>query len=137
MNSQARKPGNWIRYLQLILVGVSLMILGLLLAWFSSHFANVDSWPSFLFLVFLAGGVIYGCWLLVKADHALRLPNWLGWLIIGAALLRLLVGVLWFAGLPNWGYGSPVEQSGYIMADNRNACLKNGQSGKACQERPC
>ena len=93
------------------------MILGLLLAWFSSHFSNIVSWPSFLFLVLLAGGVIYSCWLLVKADSVLRLPNWLGWLVVGAALLRLLVGVLWFAGLPNWGYGSPVEQSGYIMAD--------------------
>ena len=43
MNNQTRKPGNWIRYRQLILVGISFMIIGLLLAWFSTSFANAQT----------------------------------------------------------------------------------------------
>ena len=58
-----------------------------------------------------------GGWVAVKADKSFELPRWLGWLIIGAAVVRLLAGVIWYTGLPNWGYGSPVEQAGYIMAD--------------------
>ena len=58
-----------------------------------------------------------GGWLGVKADKSFDLPNWLGWLMIGAAVLRLLAAVIWYAGLPSWGYGTEVEQAGYIMAD--------------------
>jgi hypothetical protein len=41
----------------------------------------------------------------------------LGRLLLGAALLRLAVGVFWFVALPLWGHESPPEQSGYVMAD--------------------
>ena len=60
---------------------------------------------------------MYGGWRAIKADQALELPTWLAWLMIAAALIRLAAGVLWFAGLPSWGYGSDVELGGYIMAD--------------------
>jgi hypothetical protein len=117
MSSEIKRQGNRNRYPLLILVVISLILLSLFLAWSSSRFSNVDSWASFIILVLLAGGILYGCWLLVKADSSLVLPGWLGWLIVGGVVLRILAGVLWYTGLPNWGYGSPVEQSGYIMAD--------------------
>ncbi len=117
MSSEIKRQGNRNRYRLLILVVISLILLSLFLAWSSSRFSNVDSWASFLILVFLSGGILYGCWLLVKADSSLVLPGWLGWLIVGGVVLRILASVLWYTGLPNWGYGSPVEQSGYIMAD--------------------
>lgn len=46
-----------------------------------------------------------------------KLPRWLGALLLGAALLRLAAGVLWFSALPHWGHGTPAEQAGYIMGD--------------------
>ena len=112
-----RAAGKHYRFLYLILLGMSLAGLSLILAWFSNRFSTFDSWFSFLVLLLLAAGILYGCWLLVKSDKAIKPPNWLCWLVIGAALMRLFAGILWYAGLPDWGYGSPVEQGGYIMAD--------------------
>ncbi|MBU1660156.1 MAG: hypothetical protein KKD28_01635, partial [Chloroflexi bacterium] len=45
------------------------------------------------------------------------IPSWLGWLVLGAAVLRLAAGVLWFVALPQWGHGAEVEMSGYVMSD--------------------
>jgi len=80
-------------------------------------FMDIQGWSSFFVVLLLAGGIMLGGWVAVKADKSFELPRWLGWLIIGAAVVRLLAGVIWYTGLPNWGYGSPVEQAGYIMAD--------------------
>jgi hypothetical protein len=110
---QEKRRGLW----WLTILGITALVLSLSLAWISSQFTSIDNWLSFLILFLVAGGIIYGSWLAVKADKAFKLPSWLGWLIIGAAVLRLLAGVLWYSGLPSWGYGSPVEQAGYIMAD--------------------
>lgn len=117
MSSENSKQWTQKRYLQLVLLGILVIAISFFLAWISSRFTNTDGWISFLVLFILAGGILCGFWLLVKRDSSLILPNWLGWLILGAAILRLMAGVLWYAGLPNWGYGSPVEQAGYIMAD--------------------
>jgi hypothetical protein len=97
--------------------GIALFGLSFILAWVSSGFEGVQNWGSFLVVLILASGIMLGGWVAVKADKSLDLPEWLGWLIIGAALLRLLAGGIWYAGLPSWGYGSEVEQAGYIMAD--------------------
>ncbi len=61
------------------------------------------------------------------------MPKWLLWLVIGAALLRLGLGAVWFVLLPTQGYQSPAEQHGYVMADayNRDRAAWNlAQSGK-------
>ena len=53
-----------------------------------------------------------------------KLPNWLGYLLIAAAVLRLALGVFWFLALPVWGYtDNEVQQAGYVMEDayNRDA----------------
>ncbi|MBE9474003.1 MAG: glycosyltransferase family 39 protein [Chloroflexi bacterium] len=100
-----------------ILAGIVLIGLSILLAWVSSDFEDIQSWGLYLLTNLFAGGIMLGGWLVVKADKSFDLPNWLGWLMIGAAGLRLLAGVIWYAGLPSWGYGTEVEQAGYIMAD--------------------
>jgi hypothetical protein len=41
-------------------------------------------------------------------------------LLVGAALLRIGIGVLWYFGLPAWGYASPAETSGYVFIDAYN-----------------
>ena len=117
MSNGIKEQSKQKRYLQLGLLGILIIAISVLLAWASSRFSNTDSWMSFLVLITIAGGILYGCWLLVGRDRSLEIPNRLGWLIIFAVVLRLLAGVLWYAGLPNWGYGSPVEQAGYVMAD--------------------
>jgi hypothetical protein len=65
----------------------------------------------------LGGGILLLGWTALKADRKIELPHSLAWLVVGAALLRLTAGAFWFVALPAWGYGSPVEQAGYIMAD--------------------
>lgn len=117
MSDQTRDSGIIRRFLPLIGVAVLLFALAFVLAWISSRFTSVDDWYLFLILVLVSGGIMLGCCLLIKRDKELILPSWLIWLIIAAALLRLGIGVLWYVGLPNWGYGSPVEQAGYIMSD--------------------
>lgn len=100
-----------------ILAGLILLGLSFTLAWASSGFESIQSWGIFLVVLVLAVGILLGGWQAVKADKSFDLPKSLAWLLIGAAILRLIAGVIWYAGLPSWGYGSEVEQSGYIMAD--------------------
>ncbi len=90
------------------------------LAWVSTGFASGQGWVSFLGVTLIGAGILAGGWRLVKADSRAApraLPDWLGWLLLAAALLRLGLGVLWFAALPRWGYGGAVEQAGYVMSD--------------------
>lgn len=117
MDSRSKNEGGWQAYWRLIALGCAVLLISISLAWVSNRFTSLQGWLSFLLLVLLAFGLGYSCWWLLKRDPALVLPGWLAWLILGAALLRLLAGVLWYSGLPSWGYGSPVEQAGYIMAD--------------------
>jgi hypothetical protein len=96
--------------------GFALGILGLSLglAWISSGFQGVTGWLSFTAALVLASGIMLGGWLALKSE---KMPGWLGALFIGAALLRLIAGVVWFVAMPQWGHGSLAEQAGYIMAD--------------------
>jgi 4-amino-4-deoxy-L-arabinose transferase-like glycosyltransferase len=114
-----QSPTNrWItRLWPIVVVGLVAIGLAFLLAWISSDSENVQYWGQFLVVILVAIGIMYGGWRAVKADKSLHLPTWLAWLIIGAAFIRLAAGVLWFTGLPSWGYGTEVEMGGYIMAD--------------------
>ena len=93
---------------------LGLPLLGLGLAWVSSGFTSLAGWWSFLLVGLLGAGLLLLSWRLVRAEAP---PRWLAGLLVGAALLRLLAGVVWFVGLPLAGYGSPGEQKGYVMAD--------------------
>lgn len=74
-------------------------------------------WASFLILIAIAGGLLALGWRSIHQDAP---PRWLGGLLAGAALLRLGAGILWYTGLPAWGYASPAEQAGYVFIDAYN-----------------
>ena len=84
------------------------------LAWVSSGYTSLTGWFPFLVVVVAGAGMLWVGWWLVRKETP---PGWLGGLLIAAALLRLGVGVIWFSGLPVWGYGSPAELNGYVMSD--------------------
>ncbi len=117
MMDRAPVPGRELRMWRFVLGGFVLIVLSVFLAWVSSGFLDIQSWGLFLVPNLIAVGILFGGWYGIEADKSFELPNWLGWLMVGAVLIRLFAGVLWFAGLPSWGYGTEVEQSGYIMSD--------------------
>jgi hypothetical protein len=91
-----------------------LLALALGLAWTASGFRSLLGWRSFLGVLLLSAGILAGGWLLVRREQP---PRWLLYILIGAALLRLIMGALWFAALPVWGHGTPAEKAGYVMGD--------------------
>lgn len=98
-------------------MALSLAALTLLGAWTSNRFLSVHGWPSML--ACLVAGLAFfvvTIWLL----RGEALPGWLVGLALGAALLRLLIGAVWYLALPAGGYGSPAERGGYVMADAYN-----------------
>jgi len=101
-----------------ILGGVlGLITLTFLLAWISNRFLGLTGWWGFLFDLLLGVSLLILGWKIVGRDHELTIPSWLGWAMLASITLRLLAGILWYTALPILGYGSPVEQAGYIMAD--------------------
>ena len=100
----------------LVLVGggVFLVVLALLLAWVSFGFSSTAAWPSFLALELLMVGVGWAAFYHFRGE---AVPKWLIWLVLGAVLLRLVLGVFWFWALPVWGYPNETQQAGYIMYD--------------------
>jgi hypothetical protein len=93
---------------------VILVLLSITLSWVSSAFQAVGGWAFFLGVLLLATAVLWLGWRLIRAESP---PRWLARLLLGAALLRLAMGAIWFIALPLWGHESPTEQAGYVMAD--------------------
>jgi len=96
---------------------LALLAIAFTLAWVSSGFQQVQGWLSFLGVLVIAAALLFGGWRLLQAGEGIQLPGWLAGVLIGAALLRLAAGVLWYVELPVAGHGSPQELAGYIMAD--------------------
>jgi hypothetical protein len=96
---------------------LALLAIAFALAWVSSGFQQVQGWLSFLGVLVIAAALLFGGWHLLQAGEGSKLPGWLAGVLIGAALLRLAAGVLWYVELPIAGHGSPQELAGYIMAD--------------------
>ena len=65
-----------------------------------------------MFLVM--GGLAWLAWISIKREDP---PNWLLYLMIGAGVLRLVLGVVWFVALPEWGDENDAMQAGYVMRD--------------------
>lgn len=99
----------WLAVCLAILTGLAFA-----LVWVSSGYTRLAGWFPFLVVVVAGAGMLWLGWWLVRKETP---PGWLGGLLIAAALLRLGVGVIWFSGLPVWGYGSPAELNGYVMSD--------------------
>ncbi len=115
MTEQAQKIS--IQWRRGIMGGLGLGGLAFLLAWVSTGFSGVDGWASFLAMLGLAAGLLWGGWRGLRGETP---PRWLGFLLIGAAILRLAAGVLWFVALPVGGHGNPAELGGYVMEDARH-----------------
>ena len=100
-------------------LAVLVLLLGLAigLAWVSNDFQGLGGWFSFFVVLIIAAGLIALGWRLLRIEAP---PRWLLALLVGSALLRLFVGVVWFVGLPDWGYASPAETAGYVMIDAYN-----------------
>ncbi|MGB9673468.1 MAG: ArnT family glycosyltransferase [Anaerolineales bacterium] len=96
---------------------ISDVLLSILLADCSNHFTNLNGWGNFFFSILFAELLLWGGWLLIAKEKP---PAWLAKLLLGAALLRLLLGAVWFVALPTAGYGTMAERNGYIMADAYN-----------------
>lgn len=107
MIKSLRSPGN-------LAAVAALTALSVLLAWISNRFTGFSGWTGFLAVLILAGGAVLFVLRLLRTES---LPAWLRKLTIGAALLRLLAGALWFALLPIYGYETDVQAAGYIMED--------------------
>jgi len=103
-----------LRWLAWLGAGAALLALAGVLAWISNGFNSLEGWGSFLGVLVIGAFLIGATWAALRAE---ALPRWLGWLVVGAALLRLAAGVTWMLLLPVHGYHSPAEQNGYVMAD--------------------
>ena len=97
--------------------GLFIIVCSLLLAWISNSGQDVDGWSSFLLPMGLSGAVLLAGWRLIRSAKP---PRWLGYLLLAAAIFRLVLGVVWFLALPRVGYASPAERQGYVMADAYN-----------------
>jgi hypothetical protein len=102
---------NWPVWLGVIL---AVILLALFLAGVSTGFHSLRGWGSFIAVLALGCGILWLGWWLLRREAP---PRWLGLLLVGAAVLRLAAGVVWFVALPVAGHGSSPEQSGYVMSD--------------------
>ncbi len=107
-----------------------LAVLALGIAWLSAGFQGVPGFISMFLVLSLGAVILWVGWLALRHE---RLPRQLAYLLIGAALLRLVVGAFWHGSLPVVGYATPAEQHGYVMADaydRDRVAFELAQSGK-------
>jgi len=69
--------------------------------------------PYFLMFI-LCGGILAGTY---RALGGLKIPAWVWRVVLVAVILRFGAGVLWYVGLPQWGYDTDVQNAGYVMED--------------------
>lgn len=117
------------------LVALTLALLALGLVWISTLCIGCEvqdgsimpgrplilgNWLSMLAIVLISALILYGGWRAIQASERSAfgvLPRWLAGLLVGTALLRLTLSVVWFIALPPLGHGTPQEMNGYVMAD--------------------
>jgi hypothetical protein len=98
----------------LFITAAALFALSVGLGWVSTGFQSAAGWSAFLLVSVLAALLLAGGWLLIRGGSP---PRWLAWLVIGASLLRLGMGVVWLLVLPAAGYDTDPELAGYVMSD--------------------
>ena len=91
-----------------------ILTLALGLSWISSAFSDVSGFFPFTYVLILATLILWLGWRLIQAQSP---SKWLLYLVIGAAVLRLAAGAVWYVELPLFGHPNPTQQSGYIMYD--------------------
>jgi hypothetical protein len=101
-----------------IAIGIAgIVLLSLLLAAVSNNFSNVNGTISFIAVLAFCAGLAWLAWGSLRIEQP---PAWLLWLTLGAALLRLALGLAWFIALPAGGYDTDVQNAGYVMEDAFN-----------------
>ena len=115
-----------------IAAGAAVLLAGLslLMAWVSNGAQSLAGRHRFL-LAGIVGLALCWAWALVVRKEAP--PRWLIWLVAGAIVLRLVVGIFWVAALPVWGNPNEVQQAGYVMFDpylRDGAAWELAQSGE-------
>ena len=94
---------------------------GLLVLLTAFAFAAFDGVGPLLSSILSYGLTALSCGLLglflVYHNRAEEHPGWLIPALIGSLILRLLVGVLLYRGLPVLGYDTQVQNAGYVFAD--------------------
>jgi len=105
----------FLRFGLLALAGIA--GLALLMAWVASNFQSIVGWQVFFMGCLLGGLVLAGGWWALQFSENEALPKWLAILLLTAAMLRLLAGMLWFSALPVLGHAVKEQQAGYVMAD--------------------
>ncbi|MBN1231692.1 MAG: hypothetical protein JXA19_07520, partial [Anaerolineales bacterium] len=91
-----------------------ILLISILLPWISNGFTSITGWFSFLVIISISSLLLVLGVAIVKEDTP---PPWLSWMTVGAFLLRLGLGVLWFVALPEVGYDNEVNNDGYVMSD--------------------
>ncbi|MBP1701708.1 MAG: conserved rane protein of unknown function [Chloroflexi bacterium] len=95
--------------------------------------SSLPAWLSFLAVGIIGALILWVGWWLVRKAEDNQLPASLGALLIGAAVLHLAVGVLWYTAIPVLGHHTPAEQAGYIMADAHQRDQKAWQLAQSSQ----
>jgi len=103
---------------KIVLTILFVLILSAGLAWISPGMELFSGWGSFLGVLVLGVGMLIGGWQALRRESVP--PPWLGWLLLGAVVVRLGAGILWFTILPKWGYETVGETAGYVMSDAYN-----------------
>lgn len=93
------------------------LLLALGLGLCSNNWQNVNGWTNFFATLLLGEVILWIGWLIIRKELP---PRWLVYLYLSAALIRLILGAVWFNILPYAGYGTLAERNGYIMADAYN-----------------
>ncbi len=113
-----------VKYLGLLVFGS--LVLGVLFQWM---LPVGRFWPGFLSaasLILVCSLVLYLAWRMAGSGRTL------GWMMLAAFLLRLILGVFLTWGLPQFGYDEREQRAGFVFADafrrEENAwALANGE----------
>jgi hypothetical protein len=90
------------------------LLAALIFSFISTRFSNTAGWISFFIVTFFMACLSALCWRLLNKENP---PRRLGTVLIAAVLLRMAVGAFLYIALPIYGHASPLETSGYVMAD--------------------
>jgi len=112
------------------LIAIFVIMFPLFLTWLATGFQSLQGFWSFLGMTIVGGGILFLGWNGTKRE---KIPSWVGWLMLGTMVLRILFGVTWSVVLPHWGHGTEAETAGYVMSDAHRrdtTAWELAQSGK-------
>lgn len=102
---------DWRLWIAITLAGAGV---SLGMTWLATGKVTINDWFSSLVIFFIGAGLLFLSLYLLRGEKP---QHWLGFLLAGAVLIRLLAGVIWYTALPVLGHGSEEESAGYVMAD--------------------